>query len=353
MADARLVVACCAFLSTCAVAGAQSVDGFNPGADGTVYALAVQPDGKILAGGSFERFIDRLNADGSRDTTFSPAVEGPVFVLAIQPDGKILVGGAGLRRVNVDGSIDSRFASANGIRVMALAVQADGKILIGGMFDAVGGARRQNIARLNADGSLDISFNPGVSATVYALAWQPDGKILVGGRHGLTRLNPGGSLDAGFNPEVALVEQTSAVHVIAVQTDGKILVGGRFAGLGRAQRENIGRLNADGTVDRGFNPGTIEVVETLAIQPDGKIVLGGEFTRLGGGGVGITTRNCIGRVHADGSLDVGFNPGANGPVHALALQSDGKVLVGGDFTGLGGGTGMTARRGIGRIVPSP
>src|SRR6185503_701771 len=102
-------------------------------------------------------------------------------------------------------------------------------------------------------------------------------------RQGLSRLNSDGMLDFGFNPEVALVDAISAVHVVAVQTDGKILVGGRFGGIGRTQRENIGRVNADGTVDGSFNPGAIELVGTLAIQPDGKIVLGGEFTRLGGG----------------------------------------------------------------------
>jgi hypothetical protein len=70
---------------------------------------------------------------------------------------------------------------------------------------------------------------------------------------------------------------------------------------------------------------------------------------LGGGGTGTTTRNYIGRLNIDGSLDASFNPGANGVINALAVQADGKILVGGTFTMLGGGTGTTARNYIGRI----
>ena len=82
----------------------------------------------------------------------------------------------------------------------------------------------------------------------------------------------------------------------------------------------------------------------MAVQTDGKILLGGAFTTLGGGGTGTTTRNRIGRLNADGTLDTSFDPGANDSVYALAVQADGKIVVGGTFTTLGGGgTGTTAR----------
>jgi hypothetical protein len=100
----------------------------------------------------------------------------------------------------------------------------------------------------------------------------------------------------------------------------------------------------------GFDPGANDAVAAIAVQADGKILVGGDFTTLGGGGTGTTTRNNIGRLNADGSLDTSFNPGANGTVIAIAVQADGKILVGGDFTTLGGGgTGTTTRNHIGRL----
>ena len=93
---------------------------------------------------------------------------------------------------------------------------------------------------------------------------------------------------------------------------------------------------AQSAVD-GFDPGADRNVKALAVQPDGKIIVGGTFSSLGGGGTGTTTRKRIGRLNSDGTLDTNFNPGANDIVDALAVQSDGKIVVGGFFTTLGGG----------------
>ena len=197
---------------------------------------------------------------------------------------------------------------------------------------------------------------------------QADGKILVGGgfttlggggtgtttRNYIGRLNADGSLDTSFNPGA-----NSDVYALAVQADGKILVGGDFTtlgggGTGTTPRNCIGRLNADGSLDTSFNPGANGAVYALAVQADGKILVGGAFTTLGGGGTGTTPRNHIGRLNADGSLDTSFDPGANDDVNALAVQADGKILVGGGFTTLGGGgTGTTPRNRIGRVLPEP
>jgi uncharacterized delta-60 repeat protein len=141
-----------------------------------------------------------------------------------------------------------------------------------------------------------------------------------------------------------------------VQADGKILAAGDFTtlgggGTGTTTRNYVGRLNADGNLDTSFDPGANEPVYALAVQADGKILVGGNFTTLGGGGTGTTTRNYIGRLDADGSLDTSFNPGANDTVMALAVQTDGRILVGGGFTTLGGGgTGTTTRNLIGRLT---
>src|SRR6185295_14257980 len=106
----------------------------------------------------------------------------------------------------------------------------------------------------------------------------------------------------------------------------------------------IGRLNSDGSVDPTFNPGANNTISTLALQPDGKIIVGGDFTSIGGGGTGSTARNRIARLNPDGSLDPAFDPGANGHISSIALQTDGRILIGGTFTTLGGGgSGMTFR----------
>jgi uncharacterized delta-60 repeat protein len=240
--------------------------------------------------------------------------------------------------------------SPSGSRVYSLAIQADGKILVGGFFSGLGGQPRSNIGRLNSDGTLDSSFNPQASGReVYSLAIQPDGKILVGGhftslggqtRTNIGRLNVDGTLDTAFNPGVNY-DVISDVNSIMVQTDGKILVGGTFTNLAGQSRNGIGRLNTNGTLDIDFNPGASVGVHTFALQPNGQILVGGGFTNLAG-----QTRFGIGRLNMDGSLDTNFNPGGtNIGIESFALQSDGKILVGGLFSTL---TGQPRSR-IGRL----
>ena len=151
-----------------------------------------------------------------------------------------------------------------------------------------------------------------------------------------------GSTPTARSTRASIRARTTVVDAVAVQADGKILVGGVFTtlgggGTGTTPRNRIGRLNADGSLDTSFDPGANGAVDAVAVQADGKILVGGGFTMLGGGGTGTTPRNRIGRLNADGSLDTSFNPGANDSVHAVAVQADGKILVGGGFTTLGGG----------------
>lgn len=294
--------------------------------------------------------------------TFDPKPNGPVYALALQPDGKILVGGQfttlygqlrnNFGRLNADGSLDVIFRPDANSEVFALAVQGNGMILAGGSFTTMRGLPRQSLARISTDGVVDNGFLPSTDGVVYAMAVQPDGKILVGGSFtklngqpytNLGRLTANGYLDATFHPEATITEGISGVTSLAVQPDGRIVVGGLFDTLGGQPRENIGRLNADGSLDTIFNPGAGYHVSTLAVQPDGKILVGGSFSTLGG-----QVRASIGRLNPDGSLDTAFSAAANGSVETLALQTDGKILVGGAFSQLGG----QPRESFGRLNPN-
>ena len=368
---------------------------FNPGANGVVAAVALQTgwedpgrrrlhDARRRDGHDARNYIGRLNPDGSLDATFDPGANTTVHAMAVQPNGQILVsgifttlggGGTGtttrnrIGRLTTSGSLDTTFNPGANDLVATLAVRPDGRILVGGSFTMLGGGNgataRESLGQLHADGSLEVDFETGANygtpcctggEAVYALAVQPDGKILVGGaftelgnaagsvaRRRLGRLHLDGTVDSTF-----ITIANSDVHALAVQPDGKILVGGGFTALGNettglTSRNRIGRLNSDGTVDLTFDPGANGEVLTLVIQPNGQILVGGGFDFLGGGGSGTTTRNRIGRLNPDGSIDATFNPGANGPVRAIAVQPDGRIVVGGNFTTLGGGGTGTPR----------
>ena len=220
--------------------------------------------------------------------------------------------------------------------VSTTAHQTDGKILIGGGFTSYNGKAINRIARLNADGSFDTTFNPGEGANspVNSINLQPDGKIIIGGNftffngtaiNRIARLNSDGSLDSSFNPGTGA---SNAVQTTTLQSDGKILIGGFFASYNGVARNRVARLNADGSLDYSFNPGTgaNSTVSNVVLQPDGKIIIGGSFLTYNG-----TGRNFIARLNTDGSLDSSFIPGlgANSSVMAVSHQPDGKIIIGG------------------------
>ena len=327
---------------------------FAPNLDGTVNTMALQTDGAILLGGShtvsplnYAGRIARFRSDGTRDESFLPDADRPVRSLAVQADGKIVVAGEFtnlcaqpqkyLGRLNPDGTLDASFAPEADQAVRALALAADGKIVVGGEFSNLGGQAQRFVGRLNADGTTDRDFRPTLDQEVYALALQGDGKVLVGGsfatvdgkpRLGLARLNADGTLDEGFVPEAA-----APLYSIALQADGKIVVGGQFYRyeLNGNPHHNLMRLNPDGTLDKGFIASSFGAVSTVVLQTDGKILVGGQFESLG-----TVRRSRIARLNPDGTVDDGFNPGANGAVNALALQPDGRILIGGGFSSLAG-----------------
>jgi uncharacterized delta-60 repeat protein len=295
----------------------QSVDDFDPNANGRVHVVVVQPwDQKILIGGEFttvapnggtpvtRNLIARLNPDGTLDNDFNPNASGDV-----QPT------------------------------VYAIAVQAADKILVGGGFTNIGGQPRTNLARLDAKTGLADSFNanPSLSNAVVTIAMQPDNKILIGGNFagGMRRLNTNGTSD-GFAPNA-----NNIVNAIVVQTDGQILVGGGFTSIGGQTRNGIARLDATTGLAYSFNLNANPGLESIALQTDGKILAGGLFTTIGG-----QARKGIARLTTDGMLDTAFDPNADGAsVFSIVVQPDGQILVAGSFSSIGG----QARNGIARL----
>jgi len=355
-------------------------DSFNPNPNNYVQSASIQSDGKIVIGGGFTTVggvarnrIARLNSDGTLDTGFDPNSNGAVYTITIQSDGKILIvgnfttiGGVTrnrIARLNSDGTLDSGFDPNASQTVNTIAIQSDGKILIGGNFTTVGGVTRNYIARLNSDGTLDTGFNPNANGAVNTIAIQSDGKILVGGyfttvggvtRNYIARLNSDGTLDSGFNPD-----SNGVVYTITIQSDGKILVGGTFTTIGGVTRKAIARLNSNGTLDTGINFNiNLDIfgdVNNIVIQSDNKIIISGNFFKQGSLSIGEdafglvyheSDRKRIARFNSDGTQDFGFDPNSNGAVYTITIQSDGRILIGGAFTTIGG----VARNYIARLV---
>ena len=376
---------------------------FNPGDGvssqyfgyGTVSALALQPNGKILIGGGFDTVEDigrtnlaRLNHDGSLDTNFigstsltdSNGNPAQVSLLVVQTNGQIVVAGNflsvdgaianGLARLNPDGSLDTNFNTFAGIaltnQVMdqngnpiyitaaleALIVQPDGKIVIGGTFDTVNGIARTNLARLNPDGSLDGSFTAGtdqtilffdeygnpytVASSVSALAQEPDGTIIIGGtfamvngadRNSLAGLNSDGSLDSAFfaGDGVEDDDNPGTINSINVQADGTLLIAGQFTSVHGLGENKLARLYSNGPVDTSFNSSANQFVTAAVGESDDSVILAERFS---GWGYHYT----VNRLNPDGSPDSGFpEVTPSGSVNAMLMQPDGSVLMGGSF----------------------
>lgn len=207
--------------------------------------------------------------------------------------------------------------------VKKIAHRADGKIIIAGTINFYKGIPVNHIFCLNPDGTLDPSFNPGMtfSSGVSTFEIQSDGKIIAAGSANgsrvLKRLNADGSTDSSFSFSGSA--NGSVPKCMAIQSDGKVLFGGNF-GL-----YPLFRLNANGTTDSSFDQNQMLVtVNSIYVQPTGKIIVAGDsFASLGS--------YCVQRLNANGTVDSSFTGVINGQATTLSVQSDGKIIVGGDF----------------------
>jgi uncharacterized delta-60 repeat protein len=244
-----------------------------------VQALCLQPDGKILALGSFTyiggasaKGLARLNDNGSADTSFNStnnfngALLSPfIGALTLQPDGKILAGNI---RLNTNGSHDTSFncivylgdfycdhcscveGGANRPWLTFMANGENGGFVLAGSFERVNNISRKHIARVLTNGSLDTSFSTGTgpNGVIFSGSIQSDGKIVIGGcfssfngtqRAGVARLHPNGTLDNSFIPATVA---TNSVFATAIQQDGRVIIGGAFTTVAGAPHSGISRL---------------------------------------------------------------------------------------------------------------
>jgi len=332
----------------------------------------IAPLASYFVGGNFttftgtsQNYLIKLNSDGSKDTSFNIGSGFSNYVTRIlkQSDGKVLVGGFfttftgetnnRLIRLNSDGSKDTSFNIGSGFNggINTIEYQSDGKILFGGAFTTFNGATENRLIRLNSDGSKDTSFNigSGFNNVVYSVAVQSDGKILVGGdfttftgatQNRLIRLNSDGSKDTSFNVGSGFSGTTTNtwVNSVVVQSDGKILAGGAFTTFTGQTNNKIIRLNSDGSKDTSFIIGSgfgtsFNFIQAITLQSDGKILPVGAYSTYSG-----ATNNRLIRLNSNGSKDTSLNIGTgfSNTTYAILVQSDGKILVGGAFTGATG-----------------
>ena len=317
--------------------------GTTPGLGGTVYAIAEQPDGNAIIAGSFVSY----------DST---------------PYNRIV-------RVTPDGYQDPNFqgnrsdlgnnSGANDF-IAALALQPNGAIIIGGNFTAFNGYNRHYVARLNSDGSVDTTFNPGLGANgqIWSIALESSGQIIIGGQftsyngtnvNQVARLNSDGSLDSTFNPGSGA---DGIVYAVAVDSSQRVVIGGAFDNVEGTANGGVARLNVDGSLDTTFTPGigtfnpdtlVTDPVNAIAIQPDGRILIGGSF-----GNYNLVSYNGLARLEPDGTLDLSFQSGTGtlnpftgeaDTVNTIELDPNNNILIGGDFVAYN----QTRRVGLARV----
>ncbi len=375
-------------------------------------ALAVQPDDKVVVAGYSEfgsynpkdRFaLARFNADGSLDSSFGSGGKlttiitsnDMAYAVAVQPDGKIVAAGSSsgqfaLARYNSNGSLDTSFGNngtttalvGTGGQANAVRIQPDGKIIAAGYADDSSSYQHFALARFNTNGSLDTSFGSAgkvitsisTADSAYGLGIQTNGKIVLGGFgasvNGSTvtadlaaaRYNTNGALDFSFGSlgrtQTNVGGGTLDVgYAMAIQLDGKIIVAGG-AGLGNLPGPVFGmvgnsfvalaRFNTNGVPDASFgNNGTVvaevgassDYALSLALQSDGKIVVAGASQN---GFYQFFAQ----RYNPDGSVDssygnggaafVDFGSSTNEYAYGLALDSFGRAVLAGDAGGLFG-----------------
>lgn len=376
----------------------------DPQVDGPVTALAPLPDGRVLIGGAFTHVGGQprqgaavLLADGSLDASVADPVVagGDVLDVAVAPDGGLVIAGSfssvlgstrrSLARLEPDGALDQGFAPVIAFggaptRVEDVDVLTDGRILIGGEFASAGGRLFLRVGRLLADGTGDTTFeSPGFDeGVVHSVAAQPDGGVVAVGdfphlferdtgveirQAGVARLTE----DGHYDPTLVDPLVDGSVRWASVLADGDVLVAGTFHEVDHREMDFVARLLPSaalrpGSLDPTFGHNGItgsrrarwEFGTDLALRANGGVVTAG--TAYGNGGRFSVVRHTV-----DGDLDPAF--GVSGGVrtnftpsddwaHAVAVQSDGRVVAAGHAGGPTGTMAVARYLRDGRLDPS-
>ena len=356
---------------------------YNPGIGLSRSALANLISGsRLYTAGTFVNYqtpgapgIAMISDSATLSSSFNPGIgfNGDVYAITRQSDGKVIAGGgftnysgsASIRliRINTNGTLDPTFnvgTAGATLTVHDLALQTDGKVVVGGQFTSYSGSSTSTtrLMRLNTNGTQDLTYNTGAGLNSYPLTVLPtaDGKVLVLGLfttysgstvNYITRTNVDGTRDTTFNTGTGF---NGFGYTAVTQSDGKYIVGGNFSTYsGSSANRGIARLNTDGTLDLTFDDGVgfNQLVSAVAMQPDGKIIAGGNFTTYSGSSI-----NRIARLNSNGTLDTSFNVGTGLDVqpasNGILVDADGIIYCVGSFTTYSG----SASQGIVAINPN-
>lgn len=369
-------------------------------------AVAVQSDGKIVASGysitgtKYVFSLARYNTDGTLDNTFGTAgkistsiqtATDQIYAMVIQPDGKIVVGGVSsstansydwaLARYNTNGTLDNTFGT-NGIVISSLStkqdylykvlLQNDGKI-IGVGYSNDGTRSNFTIARYNANGTLDTSFGTNGVASYFfdpnssiarSAVLLSDGKIIIGGSvtnatvspsvtsFALIKYNSNGTLDSSFGTGGKVITpvgtSSDIIYSMVLMPDGKIVAGGTSR-VGTLNNFAVARYNSNGTLDTSFGTnGFIVHPFGTATASFGALLYVPSVGLLAGGYGTFNTVISFGLVlysSTDGKLVNTFGTSgvastavgmAASGISALALQKDNKLIAAGYAQPTGG-----------------
>lgn len=340
----------------------------SAGYDSAIRKVLLTTDQEILAIGSYSKFnqvgvtkISRIKSNGELNTAYAPALYDNVYDMAFTPDGKIIAVGnfwywntsatpqESIVRINIDGTRDTSFTigtSFSPIRSATdIAIQNDGKILIGGNFNSYNGNTSPKLIRLNASGAYDSSFitGTGFNGSVSDLEILSDGRILVvgnftsyNGTNSVNRvalLNANGVIDNSFQVNIGAGFDTAPIVVKEIAGVG-ILIGGNFTTFQGVSAGGIVCLNTNGTVCSSVNFGvgvnTVagETINDIQKLNSTTLLLAGSFASFNS----IAGKNIV-ALNLDGSDSGEFSSfkGLNRGVESIQIQSDGKVIIGGDF----------------------
>jgi uncharacterized delta-60 repeat protein len=370
------------------VAGAPDTN-FVVQVDGPVLNALALSNGKFVLVGAFTNVhaqfcpnLTRLHSDGSRDSAFVRAspIDGEIRALAVQPDGRLLAGGdflsiegqwrPALARFNDDGSVDPMFSPfhswtnqfGEAAIIVDLVTLPDGSILCGGRFPVRDTPGSRGLVKLSRDGEVDMPFFERIPLGTQVVAIRPlsDGRMVVAGAgfvNPVFRLQANGMIDLSFiQPADKSFVTFERRTVILPASDGRVWVTGEASSL-MAMRDlpPAWRLAGDGAVDRGFvvatnTPlGKLEWIEQFSVSADGKMLVVGAVS----GGAGEPTK--LMRLHLDGSYDPSFqqgsgfiaNPQGYSSVQKLIELPNGGWVVTGDFAGYNG----FAQKHVVKILP--